>query len=77
MNVALKFMIILQNLTTTNQRKSGEGIYVRKLTKLDVVTARIRYRVNGVSDYENCCVPTLDSVTYVNSWNEMYRITGI
>ena len=47
MSLGLKFMIILQNLTTTNQRKSGEGIYVRKLTKLDVVTARIRYRVNG------------------------------
>ena len=49
MSVALKFMIVLQKLTITNQRKSGEGIYVRKLTKLGVVTARIRYRVNGVS----------------------------
>ena len=48
MSVVLKFMIKLQNLTTTNQRKSGEGKYVRKLTKLDVVTARIRYRVNRV-----------------------------
>ena len=39
MSVALKLMIILQNLTATNQRKSGEGIvqYVRKLTKLDVM----------------------------------------
>ena len=36
MSVALEFLTILQNLTTTNQRKSGEGIYVRKLTKLDV-----------------------------------------
>ena len=47
MSVALEFLTVLQNLTT-NQRKSGEGIYVRKLTKLDVVIARIRYRVNGV-----------------------------
>ena len=47
-SVALEFLTILQNLTTTNQKKSGEGIYVRRLTKLDVVTARIRYRVNGV-----------------------------
>ena len=37
MSVALKFIIILQNLTRTNQRKNGEGIYARKLTKLDVV----------------------------------------
>ena len=39
MSVALEFMIILQNLTTTNQRKSGEAGYisVRKLTKLDIV----------------------------------------
>ena len=45
--VALKLMI-LQNLTTTNRRKSDESKYDRKLTKLDVVTTRIRYRVNGV-----------------------------
>ena len=47
-SVALKFMIILQNLTTTNQRKSGKSKYDRKLTKFDVVTTRIRYRVNGI-----------------------------
>ena len=41
-------MIILQNLTTTNQRKSGKSKYDRKLTKFDVVTTRIRYRVNGI-----------------------------
>ena len=40
-------MIILQNLTT-NQRKSGKSKYDRKLTKIDVVTTRIRYRVNVV-----------------------------
>ena len=30
--------MILQNLTTTNQRKSSKSKYVRKLTELDVVT---------------------------------------
>ena len=40
-------MIILQNITTTNHRKSGERKYDSKLTELDVVTTRIRYRVNG------------------------------
>ena len=39
-SVALKFMIILQNLTTTNQRKSGESKYDRKLIKIDIVTRR-------------------------------------
>ena len=47
-SVALKFIIILLNLTTTSHRKSGESKYDRKLTKLDVVTTRIRCRVNGV-----------------------------
>ena len=42
-------MIILQNLTTTNHRKSGESKYDHKLTELNVVTTRIWYRVNGVS----------------------------
>ena len=41
-------MMILQNLTTTERRKSGESKYDRKLTELDAVTTRIRYRVNGV-----------------------------
>ena len=40
-SVALKFMIILQNLTTTNNRGSGESKYDRKVTELDVVTTRI------------------------------------
>ena len=47
-SVALKFMITLQSLTTTNHGKSGESKYDRKLTERDVVTTRIRYRVNGV-----------------------------
>ena len=47
-SVALKFIIILLNLTTTNHRKSGESKYDRKLTELNVVTTRIRYRVNRV-----------------------------
>ena len=34
-SVALKFMIILQNLTTTNQRNNGKTKYNRKSTKLD------------------------------------------
>ena len=41
-NVALKFMISLDNLETTNHRKSGKGKNDRKLTEHDVVTARIR-----------------------------------
>ena len=40
-------MIIPQNLTT-NHRKSGERKCDRKLTELNVVTTRIRYRVNEV-----------------------------
>ncbi len=47
-SVALKSMIILQNLITTNHRKSGKSKDDLKLTELDVVTMRIRYRVNGV-----------------------------
>ena len=47
-SVALKFMIILQNLTTTNHRKSGESKYDRSLTEIDVVSTRIRYRANEV-----------------------------
>ena len=42
-------MIILQNLITTNHRKSGKSKDDLKLTELDVVTMRIRYRVNGFS----------------------------
>ena len=34
--VALKFVIILQNLIKTNYRKSGKSEYDRKLTELDV-----------------------------------------
>ena len=55
-SVALKFMIILQNLTATNQRKSDKSKYDRKLTKLDTVTTRIRYRANGVL---NTLTPTV------------------
>ena len=43
-SVALKSMIILQNLITTNHRKSGKSKDDLKLTELDVVTMRIRYR---------------------------------
>ena len=45
--MALKFTIILQSLTTANRRKNCESKYDRKLTESDVVTTRIRYRVNG------------------------------
>ena len=41
-SVALKFMIILQNLMTTNHRKISKSKYQRKLTELDVVTKGIR-----------------------------------
>ncbi len=37
-SVALKSMIILQNLITTNHRKSGKSKDDLKLTELDVVT---------------------------------------
>ena len=47
-SVALKSMIILKNLITTNHRTSGKSKDDLKLTELDVVTMRIRYRVNGV-----------------------------
>ena len=40
--------MIPQNLTTTNQRNNGKSKYDRKLTKIDVVTAGIRRRVNEV-----------------------------
>ena len=46
--VALTLTTVLQNLTTGSHRKSGESKYDRKLPELDVVTKRIRYRVNGV-----------------------------
>ena len=48
-SVVLNFMIILQNLTTTNNRKSGGSKYDLKLTDLDVVTTRILYRVREAS----------------------------
>ena len=50
-SVALRFMIVLQNLITTNHRRSVKSKYDRKLTELNVVTKRIRYRVNRVSVY--------------------------
>ena len=34
-------MIILQNLTTANHRKSGESKYDHKLTELNAMTTRI------------------------------------
>ena len=46
--MTLKFVIILQNLIKAYHRKSGKSKYDRKLTELDVETARIRSRVNGV-----------------------------
>ena len=47
-SVDRKFMISLHNLMTTNYRKSDKSKYDRKLTKLDIVTIRVRYRVNGL-----------------------------
>ena len=41
-SVALKFVIILQNLIKINHRKSGKSKYDRKLTELNVVTTRIQ-----------------------------------
>ena len=36
--MALKFVMTLQNLITTNREKSGKSKYDRKLTEFDVVT---------------------------------------
>ena len=36
-SVALKFVMTLQNLTTTNHEKSGKSKYDRKLTEFDAV----------------------------------------
>ena len=41
-SMTLKFVIILQNLIKAYHRKSGKSKYDRKLTELDVETARIR-----------------------------------
>ena len=38
MSLALKFMIIFQNLISTNRRKSGKSKYDCKRTELDGVT---------------------------------------
>ena len=37
-SVALKFVMTLQNLITSNHEKSGKSKYDRKLTEFDVVT---------------------------------------
>ena len=47
-SVAVKPMVILQNLITTNHRKSGQSKNHVKLTEIIVVTTLIRYHVNGV-----------------------------
>ena len=41
-SVPCKFMVILQNLMTTNFRKSGKNRYDRKLPELDAMTMQIR-----------------------------------
>ena len=43
-------MTILENFITTIHRRSGKSKYDWKLTELDVVTTRIRYRVNRALD---------------------------
>ena len=47
-SVVFKFVIILQNLITTNNRKSSKNKYDRKLLEHDVVTLQMRYYVNRV-----------------------------
>ena len=44
-SVALRFMMVLQNLITTNYRRSVKSKYDRKLTELYVLTERIRDEV--------------------------------
>ena len=45
-SLALRLMIVLQNLITTNHRRSVKSKYDCKLTELNVVTKQIRYHVN-------------------------------
>ena len=40
-SVALRFLIVSQNLIATNHRRSVKSKYGRKLTELNVVTKRI------------------------------------
>ena len=47
-SVALRFMVVLQNLKSNNHRSSVMTKYDCKLTELNVVTRQIRYRVNRV-----------------------------
>ena len=49
-SVTHEFMTILENFITTIHRRSGKSKYDLKLTELDVVTTRIRYRVNRALD---------------------------
>jgi hypothetical protein len=49
--VALKSMVILQNLITTNHRESGESKDNLKLTEVVVVTMGIGYREQLVHDF--------------------------
>ena len=46
-NVAIKSMVILRNLITTNHRRSGRSKNNLKFTEIIIVTTWIRYRVNG------------------------------
>ena len=41
-------MIVLQNLITTNHRRSAKSKYDRKQTELNVVTKGIQQRVNSI-----------------------------
>ena len=40
-SVALKFVMTLQNLTTTNHEKSSKSKYDRQLTEFDVMTSTL------------------------------------
>ena len=48
--MALKFLTILQSLylvTTSHRKGCKSNKYDRKLTEIDDMTKRVRYRVNG------------------------------
>ena len=47
-SVALTLTIVLQNLTSSHIEKSGQSKNDCKQTALDVVTKRIRCRVDGL-----------------------------
>ena len=51
LTMALKFAIILQNLKTTNHRRSGKSKYDHKLTEIDVVYVTTELKLGQKKKY--------------------------